>query len=116
MPNLDLKSPAAQRLVLIVLLAGGVLGVYFGSHLLPWTFPSTQDRLAETQAQYEQKSAELARARASVSLSHKPSCTCDTCKAAQGDEEAFLRVYEAVFADPQDQPGSRGRASGGEGR
>ena len=66
MPNLDLKSPAAQRLVLIVLLAGGVLGVYFGSHLLPWTFPSTQDRLAETQAQYEQKSAELARARASV--------------------------------------------------
>ena len=66
MSNLDLKSPAAQRFVLTLLLAGGALGLYFGSRLAPWTFPSMQDRLAETQAQYEKKSAELARARASV--------------------------------------------------
>jgi hypothetical protein len=29
---------------------------------------------------------------ASVSLSHEQDCTCDTCKAARGDEEAFARV------------------------
>lgn len=29
---------------------------------------------------------------ASVSLSHEPTCTCEICEAAKGDEEAFLRV------------------------
>lgn len=30
---------------------------------------------------------------ASVSLSHDESCGCDTCKAAQGDDDAFGRLY-----------------------
>lgn len=29
---------------------------------------------------------------ASVSLSHPESCTCDVCKAARGDKDAFARV------------------------
>jgi hypothetical protein len=33
---------------------------------------------------------------ASVSLSHPESCTCDVCKAGRGDEEAMLRVKDAM--------------------
>lgn len=33
---------------------------------------------------------------ASVSLSHERSCTCDVCKAAQGDEAAFARVVDQL--------------------
>ena len=33
---------------------------------------------------------------ASVSLSHEQSCTCDICKAAKGDEEAFVRVVSGM--------------------
>ena len=66
MANFDLKSPGVQKFLLAVLLAGGALGVYFFTHLLPWTFPKGGEHIAELKAQYEQKSAELARARASV--------------------------------------------------
>ena len=66
MANLDIKSPGVQKLLLAFLLAGGALGVYFFSHLLPWTFPKGSEHIAELKGQYEQKSAELARARASV--------------------------------------------------
>ena len=66
MANLDLKSPAVQKLLLAILLAGGALGVYFFTNLLPWTFPQGSLKISELKAQYEQKSAELARARASV--------------------------------------------------
>lgn len=66
MANVDLKSPGVQKLLLAFLLSGGALGVFFFSHLMPWTFPSGSDRIAEMKSQYEQKSAELARARASV--------------------------------------------------
>ncbi len=66
MANFDLKSPAVQKLLLAFLLSGGALGVYFFSHLLPWTFPKGSEHIAELKGQYEQKSAELARARASV--------------------------------------------------
>jgi type IV pilus assembly protein PilO len=62
----DLKSPAVQKLLLATLLALGSLGVYLFSNLLPWTFPQGSAKIAELKAQYEQKSAELARARASV--------------------------------------------------
>jgi type IV pilus assembly protein PilO len=62
----DLKSPALQKLLLAILLSGGALGVYFATSLLPWTFPKGSARIAELKTQYEQKSAELARARASV--------------------------------------------------
>ncbi len=66
MATFDLKSPALQKLLLAILLCGGSLGVYFSTRLLPWTFPSGGARIAELKSQYEQKSAELARARASV--------------------------------------------------
>jgi type IV pilus assembly protein PilO len=66
MANLDIKSPGVQKLLLAILLGGGALGVYFFSHLLPWTFPKGSEHIAELKSQYEQKSAELARARASV--------------------------------------------------
>ena len=66
MATFDIKSPGAQKLLLAILLAGGAVGVYFGTHLLPWTFPSGSEKIAELKSQYEQKSAELARARASV--------------------------------------------------
>ena len=66
MANLDLKSPGVQKFLLATLLSGGALGVYFFSHLLPFTFPNGSEHIAELKSQYEQKSAELARARASV--------------------------------------------------
>jgi type IV pilus assembly protein PilO len=66
MANLDLKSPGVQKLLLAFLLSGGALGVYFFSNLLPFTFPQGSSRISELKSQYDQKSAELARARASV--------------------------------------------------
>ena len=66
MANLDLKSPGLQKLLLAFLLSGGALGVYFFSNLLPFTFPQGSSRIGELKSQYDQKSAELARARASV--------------------------------------------------
>ena len=66
MATFDIKSPGAQKLLLAMLLAGGALGVYFSTHLLPWTFPKGSEKIADLKSQYEQKSAELARARASV--------------------------------------------------
>jgi Tfp pilus assembly protein PilO len=62
----DLKSPAVQKGLLALLLSGGALGVYFGTTLLPWTFKQGSSKIADLRTQYEQKSAELARARASV--------------------------------------------------
>jgi type IV pilus assembly protein PilO len=66
MANLDIKSPGVQKLLLAFLLSAGALGVFFFSHLMPWTFPNGSARISEMKSQYEQKSAELARARASV--------------------------------------------------
>jgi len=64
--NIDLKNPGVQKMLLAVVLGGGALGIYFFTHLTPWTFPKGSERIAELKSQYEQKSAELARARASV--------------------------------------------------
>lgn len=33
---------------------------------------------------------------ASVAIEHIPGCECDTCLAAYGDKEAYLRVWLAV--------------------
>jgi len=66
MANLDLKSPALQKLLLAFLVSGGALGVYFFTNMLPFTFPRGSARIAELKSTFEQKSAELARARASV--------------------------------------------------
>jgi type IV pilus assembly protein PilO len=66
MINVDFKSPAAQKTVLSVLLAGGVLAVFFFTHFLPFGYPNQQEKLNALRADYEKKSTDLARARASV--------------------------------------------------
>lgn len=66
MANVDFKSPAIQKLSLAILLAGSVLGVFYFTHLMPFGFPNSRDQVALLRADYEKKSAELARARASV--------------------------------------------------
>ncbi len=40
---------------------------------------------------------------ASVALSHPKSCNCLTCKAADGDEDAFARLMEQSYL-ASDQP------------
>lgn len=64
--KLDLKSPAVQKFLLSFLLSVGILGGYFFSRIAPFTYPSQKDQLAQLKADYEKKSTELARARATV--------------------------------------------------
>jgi type IV pilus assembly protein PilO len=66
MANMDLRNPTAQKLMLSALMAGGVLGVFFCTHFLPFSYPNQNDRLNALKADYERKSTELARARATV--------------------------------------------------
>lgn len=66
MASMDLKNPSVQKALLGVLLAGGMLGVFFGTHLLPFNYPVQQDKLNALKADYEKKSTDLARARATV--------------------------------------------------
>ena len=66
MANVDFKSPAIQKLSLAILLAGSVLGIFYFTHLMPFGFPNSRDHVASLRSDYEKKSAELARARASV--------------------------------------------------
>lgn len=66
MANIDFKHPGTQKVVLSVLLAAGVVAVFFFTHYLPFSYPNQRDRLAVLKADYEKKSTELARARASV--------------------------------------------------
>jgi type IV pilus assembly protein PilO len=67
MQKIDLKNPALQKIVLSVVLSVGLLGVFFFTHLLPFTYPVQSERLNTLKAEYEKKSTELARARATVS-------------------------------------------------
>ena len=66
MAGLDLKNQTVQKLILSVLLAVGVLAIFFFTHFLPFGYPSTRDRLVTLKADYEKKSTDLARARAAV--------------------------------------------------
>lgn len=66
MAKLDLKNQAAMRIVLCVLLALGSMGVFFFTHFIPFGYPNQSDKLQTLKADYEKKSTELARARASV--------------------------------------------------
>ena len=66
MANLDLKNQTVMKIVLSVLLAAGVLGVFFFTHFLPFSYPNQRERLETLKADYEKKSTELARARAAV--------------------------------------------------
>lgn len=66
MANLDLKSPAVQKIVLSALLVGGVMAVFFFTHFLPFGYPTQHDKIGALKAEYEKKETELARARATV--------------------------------------------------
>lgn len=66
MALIDLKSPGTQKMLLSVLVGGGVLGMFFLTHFLPINYPNQSDKLNALKAEYEKKSTELARARASV--------------------------------------------------
>src|SRR6185503_1006007 len=66
MLKLDFKNPMLQKVMLSVLMGVGLLGVFFFTHLLPFGFRPQSERLVELKAEYEKKSTELARARATV--------------------------------------------------
>jgi type IV pilus assembly protein PilO len=67
MDKLDLKNPAIQKIAVSAVLALAVLGVFFFTHFLPFGYPVSQEKLVSLKSDYEQKSNELARARATVS-------------------------------------------------
>jgi len=64
--NFDLKNPGTQKVVLSVLLSGGLVAIYFLTHFLPFGYPNMNDKLNTLQADFQQKSTELARAKATV--------------------------------------------------
>jgi type IV pilus assembly protein PilO len=66
MPNIDLKNPGVQKLLLSALLSGGLLALFFFTHFVPFNFQNQSEKLRGLKAEYEQKSTELARARATV--------------------------------------------------
>ena len=66
MAGLDFKNQTVLKITLSVLLAVGVLGIFFFTHFVPFGYPSRQDQLVALKADYEKKSTELARARAAV--------------------------------------------------
>lgn len=65
--NVDLRNPAVQKIIISVILAVGVLGVFFFTHFLPFGFPNRTESIQALKADYEKKSTELARARATIS-------------------------------------------------
>jgi type IV pilus assembly protein PilO len=67
MDKLDLKNPAVQKVVLSGLVAVAVLALFFLTHFLSFGYQSQRERVAVLRADYEKKSSELARARATVS-------------------------------------------------
>lgn len=66
MANIDIKSPAVQKLSLAILVAASALGIFYFTHLMPFGFPNGREQISTLRADYEKKSSELARARASV--------------------------------------------------
>lgn len=66
MPDLDLKNKAVLKIALGVVLAGGMLGCFFFTHFVPFGYPARRDQVNQLKSEYEKKSTELARARASV--------------------------------------------------
>lgn len=64
--KLDLKSPAVQRLLLSIILSGGILAVFFFTHYVPFSYPSQRDKITALKADFDKKSGELARAKATV--------------------------------------------------
>src|SRR5262245_46956855 len=66
MATIDLKNQTTQRVILCIVVAGAALGLFFFTHFVPFGYPNRRDALQALKADYEKKSTELARARASV--------------------------------------------------
>src|SRR5215831_2510527 len=66
MAQLDAKNGAAIKILLGVVVAGGLLALFFVTHLLPFSYPVRKEKIDSLKSEFEAKSTELARARASV--------------------------------------------------
>jgi type IV pilus assembly protein PilO len=66
MANIDFRSPTLQKIVLSTIVVVSVLGVFFFTHFLPFGYPVQRERIAALKGDYEKKSTDLARARATV--------------------------------------------------
>ena len=66
MPSIDLKNPGTQKVILSIVLSGGLLAIFFCTHFLPFGFQNQSEKIAVLKADFEQKSAELARAKTTV--------------------------------------------------
>jgi type IV pilus assembly protein PilO len=64
--KIDLKSPAVQKVVLSIIVGGGLTAVFFFTHLLPFTYPNQNAKIGALKSDYEKKATELARARATI--------------------------------------------------
>jgi type IV pilus assembly protein PilO len=63
---IDLKSPVTQKILLSGVFSVGALAFFFCTHFLPFNFPNQAERIDGLKVEYEKKSTELARARATV--------------------------------------------------
>ena len=66
MANVDFRNPVVQKAALSVLAAGAVLGIFFFTHLVPFTYPVQREKIDALKADLEKKQTDLARARATV--------------------------------------------------
>ncbi len=66
MAGVDPKNQTMLKVVLSVVMAVGLLAIFFLTHYLPFGFPNTREKLTTLKAAYEKTSTELARARAAV--------------------------------------------------
>ena len=66
MASLDLKSPVTQKILLSGALSAVALVLFFFTHYIPIGFPNQREKIDALKVDYEKKSTELARARATV--------------------------------------------------
>lgn len=66
MANVDFRNPMVQKAALSVIAAGAVLGVFFFTHLVPFSFPVQREKIETLKVDFEKKQTDLARARATV--------------------------------------------------
>ena len=66
MASLDLKSPVTQKILLSGALSAAALALFFFTHYIPFGFPNQREKIDGLKVEYEKKSTELARARATV--------------------------------------------------
>jgi type IV pilus assembly protein PilO len=66
MANSDSKNTALLKMILAGLVALGAVGVFFFTHFLPFGFAVQRERIDALKSEFEKKSTELTRAKASV--------------------------------------------------